>query len=439
VSLSRIAQTWWPLAMSWLLMSVEGPAHSAVVARLPSAEVNLAAWGGIVFPLALIIESPVVMLLTASTALSKDWSSYRKLRSIAIALGVVFTTLHALVAFTPLYDVVARGIIGAPDPILEPGRIGLMIMMPWTMAIAYRRFQQGAMIRFGHTRAVGVGTAVRLTANGTVLLVGYLLRTVPGIVVASGAVAVGVIAEAVYAGWRVQPIIERQIRHAPREESPMSTSQFVSFYLPLALTSLISFFVSPLISATMSRMPDSLNSLAAWPVVSGFLFVLRSPGMAYNEVVVALLDDVRAFGRLRRFAGILGLGLVLMMIVIVATPISGLWFGRVMALPPALRMMADQGLALALLLPPLSLVQSWYQGIIVNSKRTRAVTESVTLYLVVMVLVMGTGVLTQRAPGLPFATAALTLAALAQVAWLRHRSRPIARTMLAEAATAAPA
>ncbi len=42
-----------------------------------------------------------------------------------------------------------------------------MIMTPWTWAIAYRRFQQGA-IRFGKTSAVGIGTAVRLTANALV-------------------------------------------------------------------------------------------------------------------------------------------------------------------------------------------------------------------------------------------------------------------------------
>ena len=52
-------------------MSIEGPAHSAVVARLEHPEVNLAAWGGIVYPLSLIIESPIVMLLSASTALCK--------------------------------------------------------------------------------------------------------------------------------------------------------------------------------------------------------------------------------------------------------------------------------------------------------------------------------------------------------------------------------
>ena len=50
-------------------MGAEGPAIAAVVARLPNPRINLAAYGGIVFPLALIIESPIIMLLAASVAL----------------------------------------------------------------------------------------------------------------------------------------------------------------------------------------------------------------------------------------------------------------------------------------------------------------------------------------------------------------------------------
>ena len=128
LSQKRIFSTWWPLAMSWLFMSLELPALSAVIARLEDPEIHLAAYGGVVFPLALIIEAPVIMLLAASTALSKDWPSYLKLRNYMIAAGVTLTALHIAIAFTPLYYVVVEGIIGAPPEIVEPARIGLMII-----------------------------------------------------------------------------------------------------------------------------------------------------------------------------------------------------------------------------------------------------------------------------------------------------------------------
>ncbi len=166
--LSRIFRTWWPLAASWALMGAELPALSATIARLPNPEINLAAYGGIVFPIALIIEAPIIMLLAASTALSKDWDSYQKLRRFMMAAGASLTALHVLIAFTPLYYFIVERILGAPTAIVEPGRIGLMIMTPWTWSIAYRRFNQGVLIRFGHSKAVGVGTMVRLVADLTV-------------------------------------------------------------------------------------------------------------------------------------------------------------------------------------------------------------------------------------------------------------------------------
>ena len=97
-----IFRTWWPLAASWMLMSLELPAVSAIIARLPYPTINLAAYGGIVFPISLIIEAPIIMLLAASTALSKDYASYQKLRRFMMLAGGSLTLLHILVAFTPL-------------------------------------------------------------------------------------------------------------------------------------------------------------------------------------------------------------------------------------------------------------------------------------------------------------------------------------------------
>jgi hypothetical protein len=157
LTLRRIAQTWWPLAFSWLLMSVEGPAHSAIAARLANPEVNLAAWGGIVFPLALIIEAPIIMLLPASTALSRDWDAYVRVRRAMMTMSAFLTAVHIAIAFTPLYDFIARNLIGAPEVTIEPGRTGLMILIPWTWSIAYRR-----TLQYSHFDPVFPGLPTRL-------------------------------------------------------------------------------------------------------------------------------------------------------------------------------------------------------------------------------------------------------------------------------------
>jgi hypothetical protein len=411
-------------------MGAELPALAAVVARLPNPEINLAAYGGIVFPIALIIESPIIMLLAASTALSKDWPSYRKLYRFMMVAGAALTALHILIAFTPLYYVVAVRILGAPLVIVEPGRIGLMLMTPWTWSIAYRRFNQGVLIRFGHSKAVGVGTLVRLSADLTVLFAGYMIGTIPGIVVATCAVSAGVISEAIYAGIAVRPVLRRQVRPAPLAEPRLTLRSFLDFYIPLAMMQLLFLLVQPIGSAAMSRMPLAIPSLAVWPVLSGLTFMLRSLGVAYNEVVVALLDEPLSWQNLRRFTLLLLISTTALQLLITATPLSRAWFEQISGLSPELVTLAIVGLWIALPLPGLNVLQSWFQGILLHGRRTRGITESVVIFLVTCTAILWVGVTRSLTTGLYVAMAAFVVANIAQTTWLWIRSRPAERQVV---------
>jgi hypothetical protein len=422
--MARILRTWWPLAASWLLMGAELPALSAFIARLPDPEINLAAYGGVIFPLSLIIESPIIMLLAASTALSKDWASYAKLRRFMMAAGAALTALHILVAFTPLYYFVVEKVIGAPAEIVEPARAGLMIMTPWTWSIAYRRFNQGVLIRFNRSKAVGVGTMIRLGADLVVLTAGFLIGTIPGVIVGTSAVAAGVVSEAIYAGIAVRPVLKGELRAAPPVAEPLTLRSFLDFYIPLALTSLLTLVVQPIGSAALSRMPQALSSLAVWPVVSGLIFMIRSLGVAYNEVVVALLDDPQSTSRLRRFAYLLAGSTTALLLIIAATPLSRFWFEQVSGLAPVLAGMAVTGFWISLPMPGLSVFQSWYQGLILHGRRTRGISEAVVVFLVVCSGLLWAGVNWAETAGLYIGLAAFVIATLVQTIWLWIRSRP---------------
>ncbi len=423
--MQRILNTWWPLAASWVLMGAELPAISAVVARLPDPEINLAAYGGIVFPLALIIEAPVIMLLAASTALCKDWDSYLKVRRFMMTAGACLTVLHLFVAFTPIYYVVVEDILGAPAEIVEPARYGLMIMTPWTWSIAYRRFNQGVLIRFGHSRTVSIGTVIRLIADITVLTIGYLSGNIAGIVVATCAVAAGVMSEAFYAGLVVRPTVRNELKPAPAVKEPLTWRGFFDFYIPLAMTSLLTLLALPIGSATLGRMPRPLESLAVWPVISGLVFMFRSMGVAYNEVVVALLDEPRSYPNLRRFTYYLATATSGALFLLVTTPLSLLWFQRISALNPDLTSLARTGLWLALPMPAIAVFQSWCQGAIVNDRHTRGITEAVIVYLVSIAILSWAGVIWGKTTGLYIGLGAMSVSMFVQTVWLWYRSRPV--------------
>jgi len=143
---------WLPLYSSWLLMTGEGPLVSAAVNRLPD-EVTMLAALGIVYSLAVLLESPIINLLATATALVGDHASYRQVRRFTVHWMVLLTALSYLLAMTPLFDAVVLRGLGVPPEIGAAVRPGLRILVPWSAAIAWRRFCQGVLIHFRRTRA----------------------------------------------------------------------------------------------------------------------------------------------------------------------------------------------------------------------------------------------------------------------------------------------
>ncbi|MBE2202708.1 MAG: hypothetical protein IAE79_29115, partial [Anaerolinea sp.] len=212
---------WLPLFASWLLMTAEGPIITAAINRLPDEVVMLAAQG-IVMSLSVMIESPVINMLATSTALVQDYASYRLVRRFTVHLALLLTVVTILVAFTPLFHVVVVTWLEAPPEVARWVKPGMQIMTLWSAAIAWRRFLQGIMIRFGQTRKVAWGTAVRLLASGGTVAGLALFTPWSGVIIGATALMAGVIAEAIYATVAVRPLLRAELHpdNPPQFEEP---------------------------------------------------------------------------------------------------------------------------------------------------------------------------------------------------------------------------
>lgn len=422
---SRIFWFWIPLAAMWLMMAVEHPAIAAVIARLPAPEPNLAAFG-VTFSLALIVESPIIMLLTAGTALARDRQSYQRLLQFTHILAVTLTLLHLLIALTPLYALIVGNLIGAPAEIVEPGHRAFLLMTPWSAAIAYRRLWQGVLIRFDRTKVVPLTIGARLAAAGVVLAIGLVMRRFPGASVGAMALSIGVIAATLAAYGFVRSTVREHLSEPMPQDEPLTWGDLLEFYVPLALTSFITLVGRPVLTFGLARAPQPLASLAVWPVITGFLFLARSFAFSYQEVVVALLMDGRSFGQLRRFTLSLALSLSGLFALVAVTPAARLWYENVSGLSPELVALAIVPTTILAVLPGLDALLSWQRGLLVHVGRTRPITLAVVLDVVVLVVVMlGAGAVLPLA-GATMAAVALTTAVGAEWMYLRWRSRPAA-------------
>jgi len=115
----------------------------------------------------------------------------------------------------------------------------------------------------------------------------------------------------------------------------------------------------------------------------------------------------------------------LILFLVAATPLSILWFGRISGLPPELAEMARIGLLFALPLPALSVMQSWYQGMILFGRQTRGITESVGIYLLTSALILGAGVIIGGFTGLYIGLLGLVASVFTQTLWLWLRSQRV--------------
>jgi progressive ankylosis protein len=387
---------WSPLAATWVMMATEGPFVAAIIARLPDPTYNLAAYG-VAFALAIVIEAPVMMLMSAATALVRDCASYRKLRTFSRVLAAGTTSVLLVVLIPDVYRWLTGTAMGLPPEVADRTYGALWFFLPWPGAIAYRRFLQGVLIRSGKTRLVAYGTVIRLVAMSAAGLAGFLLLDMPGAWVGGMALATGVVAEAAAARLMAASTVRELLAgELDRPDAPeIRYREIASFYLPLALTSLIALTVQPMLTFFMGRSVAPVQSLAVFPVVHALGFFFRSFGLAFQDAAIALMGE--RFEHLRelgRFATTLGVATSLAIALVAFTPVSYVYFVTISGLPPELANIALIPARLIVPLPALTVLLAFQRAILVEGRRTRHITvasavEVGTIALVFAVLAWG--------------------------------------------------
>ena len=377
-----ILRFWAPLASTWLMMAAEGPFLAAVIARLPDPKYNLAAHG-VAFAFAVLIEAPVIMLMSASTALVEDAVSYRKLRNFANALNVASTALLLGVLVPSVFDFLMRTLIGLPDEIADLTYGALWLFLPWPAAIGLRRFVQGVLIRSGRTRLVAIGTAIRLTSMACAATTLYLLTDLPGAWVGAASLSTAVITEAIAARWMASTAIRELLRgpaQVNRDTTPLGYRRISHFYFPLLLTSIIGLTVHPMLTFFMGRAPAPVESLAVFPVVHALSFIFRALGLSFQDAAIALLGRRNEHLReLARFGAGLGLAATAGLSAIAFTPLAGFWFITVSGLTPELASFALTPTRILAIIPLLSVLLSFQRAILIQVRRTRPITVATAI------------------------------------------------------------
>ena len=390
----QIFRFWLPLAATWLMMSVEGPFLAAIIARLSAEELNLAAYG-VAYAFALVAESPVIMLMSASTALCRDRGSYRQLRNFSLLLSLAVTLLLGLFLLPPVYGPLVNGLLGLPTDVAALTHGALLCLLPWPGAIGIRRFYQGVLIAGHRTRRVAAATLLRLFFMAGTALLGFFQADLSGAMLGAVALSAGVSAEALWTRILARQAIREMLqKDAPAETQKPGYREIWNYYLPLALTPFIGLSIHPMVTFFLGKSRDAVESLAVMPVIYGLTFVFRAMGLSYQEVAIALLGENQDnYPRVRNFAVGLGLFTSGSLGLIAFTPFHHLWFRDISGLSESLSAFAVLPLQITAIFPALTVLICFQRAILIITRTTKPVSlatvlEAAGIFLLLLVSVL---------------------------------------------------
>jgi len=383
----RIFLFWGPLALTWLMMAFEQPILITFIARLNDAKYNLAAFG-IAGSFAMIIESPIIMLMSASTAIVTGRNSYRKLKRFTDILNACITGLQIIILIPPVFNYIVIGLMEVPEDVARLAHIALVIFLPWAASIGYRRFYQGILIRNNLTRRVTYGTLVRLSV---IVITGLLLyfTGAKGAYLGAGAMSLAVLCEAIATRIMVSRTLKDLLNKEDHENDNLRLRSIAKFYYPLALTSILSLGVHPFVTFFLGRSYMAVESLAVLPVVTSLVFIFRSLGLSYQEVNIALIGkEKQNYTLLRNFAIYLGLLVTILISILAFTPLAEIWFIKVSGLSRELADLSYLPLKIMIILPVLTVLLNFQRSTLIINGTTRPISIATALELAGIIIVL---------------------------------------------------
>lgn len=366
------------------MMSIEGPFLTALIARLSEPEYNLAAYG-VAFAFALMIEAPVIMMLSASTAMVKTKISFMKLKKFTYAINIAATAIMLLLSIPQIFSYIGIELMKLPKEISELTNAAIMILIPWPAAIGYRRFYQGILIRNKQTKRVAYGTVVRLFSMTLTAFILFYSK-IDGVIVGAAALSIGVVAEAIATRLMTNNAVKSLLANDEHEE--LTYKEITKFYFPLAMMAFISLGIHPVVTFFVGQLRMPIESLALLPVLNSLVFIFRSIGLSYQEVALALLKNFHDYKILKNFAYYIAIASVLLLAIISLTPLSKIWLIDVSGLSPQIAQLGVLPLMLYTIFPALTVLIGFQRSILMYGKNTTPVSTATVIEVGLMCLVL---------------------------------------------------
>ncbi|GEM74897.1 hypothetical protein VSA01S_10090 [Vibrio sagamiensis NBRC 104589] len=369
------------MSLSDMVMALGDPIIIFVLASLQNSTLNLAAFA-LGKAIAVFFESPIISVLSVSTMMSGSKKSSKVLLRFVIVLGTILTLSMFIVAIWPE----SSELISERPEVWQQASLMVLLLCPWPLMIAIRRYWQGQIIYAGHSRYIAKGAFLRCLVLITIAF-SLSIATNSGALITAGALLSGVLAELVYVRYRLGQIHvnEKETQHT----LPTNMISMGRYYWPLA-QSMISLWGARLMLPILISFIGELQ-LAAWAAAWGLVISVSNGVRMLQQVVIRHLQNTtdNTFliekERLRKFALLVGIGFSLILGMIVYTPLSSPMLSMYVSGDRLLINSMRPVLSILFVLPIIMAIQHYFMGLLMLKNATQAIGKAAlaaNLYLV---------------------------------------------------------
>ncbi len=354
----------YPLAMTDFAMTLGDMFRPMALSRLPNAEISLAAIG-VIKSIAVFFESPIIMILHASTALSSNKASHRALWHFMLLLCGIITSIFLALCYQPIYRGLFIGLFGVSEEIASVAQLPFILMIPWPALIAIRRFYQGILIRDHQEKPMATAGIIRLLFTIILLWLGVFFNlegTLVGALSLIGAVAIEAMT-IIYFSYRSPRKSIAQASHPAL--LPCNVASVARYYAPLGATSIIVWGARALLVGVIAQAPDGILSIAIWTTAMGFVLPVANATRMVQQIVISSITIPRRI--LLRFTMLIGVASCFVLLVLGFTMPGTLVLKGLLGDNSRIATASVLVIQICLFLPMLTAFQNTYQGFLILS------------------------------------------------------------------------
>ncbi|MBU2898748.1 hypothetical protein [Vibrio hepatarius] len=371
-----------PMSLSDMVMALGDPIIIFVLASLPNSTLNLAAFA-LGKAIAVFFESPIISVLPVSNMMSVAKKSREVLFIFVVTLGTTLTISMSALALLPEIS----SLVSIQSEIWKQASLMVLLLCPWPLMIALRRYWQGQMIYAGQSTQIAKGAILRCLV---LMCIAFPLSLITnsGPLIVAGALLCGVLAELVYVRWRVKRI--KAFESKALNDLPIDMISMGRYYWPLAQSMITLWGARLMLPILITFLGE--QQLAAWAAVWVLVISISNGVRMLQQLVIrhlqALPDSEHTVERdhLRLFALLVGIGFSFILGLLAFSPLGSSLLLLYVSGDTQLANTMHSVLLVLFAMPMLMAIQHYLMGLLMLKNATNAIGKAAlaaNLYMVV--------------------------------------------------------